>query len=100
MNVFTSYSWPGNIRELKNTVEYIINIADEKDNVISLKHLPPKLTGSVEQKQIKTLAQLEKEAIEDLLEKFGTSSKGKTKAAEALDISLATLYRKLKQYNL
>ena len=96
MNIFTSYTWPGNIRELKNIIEYIINVIDEKENIISEKHLPPKF----ENKGIKTLAELEKEAIKNLLEKFGTSSKDKIKTAKALDISLATLYRKIKQYNL
>lgn len=100
MDIFTSYTWPGNIRELKNIIEYIINVIDEKENIISEKHLPPKLVNTFENKGIKTLAELEKEAIKNLLEKFGTSSKDKIKTAKALDISLATLYRKIKQYNL
>lgn len=100
MSVFLTYSWPGNIRELKNIVEYAVNVVDEWDSVISLKHLPPRLTNSMNKKEIKTLAQMEKEAIQTLLERFGTSSKDKIKVAETLDISLATLYRKLKQYNL
>lgn len=100
MNTFLSYNWPGNIRELKNVIEYIINVVDEKDNVISAKHLPPKFVKSIDKKEIKTLAQMEKEAIEELLKIFGKTSKGKLKTAETLDISLATLYRKLKQYNL
>ena len=53
-----------------------------------------------ENKGIKTLAEMEKEAIRNLLEKFGKSSKSKVKIAKSLDISLATLYRKIKQYNL
>lgn len=97
---FLTYSWPGNIRELKNIIEYAINVIDEKENIIFLKHLPPRLVNSFENKQIKTLAELEKEAIKSLLEKFGASSKDKVKIAKTLDISLATLYRKIKQYNL
>ena len=97
---FLTYSWPGNIRELKNIIEYAINVIDEKENIIFLKHLPPRLVNSFENKQIKTLAELEKEAIKSLLEKFGASSKDKVKIAKSLDISLATLYRKIKQYNL
>lgn len=97
---FLTYSWPGNIRELKNIIEYAINVIDEKENIIFLKHLPPRLANSFENKQIKTLAELEKEAIKNLLEKFGSSSKDKVKIAKTLDISLATLYRKIKQYNL
>lgn len=100
MSLFLSYSWPGNIRELKNITEYIINVIEERDLMITVKHLPPKLTNSLNIKEIKTLAEIEKEAIETLLLKYGRSSKDKVKVAETLDISLATLYRKLKLYNL
>ena len=100
MKAFTSYSWPGNIRELKNVVEYIINVVDERDPFISLKHLPPRFVNSSEKYEIKTLAEMEKDAIKTLMQRFGTSSKDKVKIAETLDISLATLYRKIKQYNL
>lgn len=100
MFLFLSYSWPGNIRELKNITEYIINVIEERDLMITVKHLPPKLTNSLNIKEIKTLAEIEKEAIETFLLKYGRSSKDKVKVAETLDISLATLYRKLKLYNL
>ena len=100
MKAFTSYGWPGNIRELKNVIEYIINVVDERDSFISLKHLPPRFVISSEEKKIQTLAEMEKDAIKTLLQRFGTSSKDKVKIAETLDISLATLYRKLKQYSL
>ena len=100
MSIFLSYSWPGNIRELKNITEYIINVIEERDLMITVKHLPPKLTNSLNIKEIKTLAEIEKEAIETLLLKYGRSSKDKIKVANTLDISLATLYRKLKLYNL
>ena len=100
MSIFLSYSWPGNIRELKNITEYIINVIEERDLMITVKHLPPKLTNSLNIKEIKTLAEIEKEAIETLLLKYGHSSKDKIKVANTLDISLATLYRKLKLYNL
>ena len=56
--------------------------------------------NTFENKEIKTLAELEKDAIKSLLGKFGNSSKDKIKVANTLDISLATLYRKIKQYNL
>lgn len=100
MKMFLTYSWPGNIRELKNIVEYIINIVDERDSFISLKHLPPRFINSSDKKEIKTLAEMEKDAIKTLLETFGTSSKDKIKIAKTLDISLATLYRKIEKYNL
>lgn len=97
---FISYTWPGNIRELKNVIEYAINIIDENDNIILLEHLPNKITQKMEINNLKTLAEIEKDTIKDLLIKFGISSKSKVKIAKTLDISLATLYRKLKLYNL
>ena len=98
---FISYNWPGNIRELKNIVEYIINVVDEKDSFISLNHLPPKFSKiSSDKKKLRTLAEIEKDEIKILIKEFGTSSKAKIKIAKILDIGLATLYRKIKNYNL
>lgn len=101
MKIFTSYSWPGNIRELKNVVEYIVNVIEEKDSFISLKHLPPKIFKiSHEKKGFRTLAEIEKDEISALIKEFGTSSKAKLEIAKILNIGRATLYRKMKQYNL
>ena len=100
IDFFQSYSWPGNIRELKNICEYIVNVIDERERVILLKHLPQKLFKPLLLRENKTLAELEKEAIENLIKKYGTSSKGKEKIAKVLDIGIATLYRKFKLYNL
>lgn len=100
IDFFQSYSWPGNIRELKNICEYIVNVIDERERVILLKHLPQKLFKPLLLRENKTLAELEKEAIENLIKKYGTSSKGKEKIAKVLDIGIATLYRKIKLYNL
>lgn len=100
MEFFQSYSWPGNIRELKNVTEYIVNVIEEKDNEILLKHLPNKLFKSSNIIEDKTLAEIEKETIQNLLIKYGSSSKDKEKISEILDIGIATLYRKIKLYNL
>lgn len=100
MKILLNYNWPGNIRELKNSIEYMVTISDETEQVITTKHLPSKLSTNLKTQEVKTLAQLEKEAIENLLEKYGNSSKDKIKIAKTLDISLATLYRKIKAYNL
>ena len=44
------------------------------------------------------LAELEKKAITQALQRFGMSAKGKQQAANALGIGIATLYRKIKEY--
>lgn len=95
-----TYHWPGNVRELENTIEYAVNI--ETGSMISSRSLPARIKASATAPQklpgIVPLAELEKSAILNALNKFGVSAEGKHKAAQALGISKATLYRKLKEY--
>jgi len=100
INIFLKYNWPGNIRELKNIIEYSLTISDSFDHTITPKDLPPKLIYSINNNSIKTLAEIEKDAISNLLIKYGNSSKNKEEIANILGIGIATLYRKIKQYNL
>ena len=98
---FLEYSWPGNIRELKNTIEYCMNMIEENEKTIDLKHLPPKFLGNKEKdEKIKTLKELEKEAISNLLKIYGNSSEAKKIIAKSLGIGIATFYRNLSSYNL
>ena len=98
---FLEYSWPGNIRELKNTIEYCMNMIEENEKTIDLKHLPPKFLGNKEKdEKIKTLKELEKEAISKLLKIYGNSSEAKKIIAKSLGVGIATLYRKFSSYNL
>ena len=50
--------------------------------------------------QIKTIEQLEKEAIENAINKYGTNTEGMKKVADALNIGIATLYRKIKKFDI
>ncbi|MGL6104764.1 helix-turn-helix domain-containing protein [Romboutsia sp.] len=50
--------------------------------------------------EIKTMEELEKEAIENGIKKYGSNTEGMKKAAEALNIGIATLYRKIKKYDI
>ncbi|MBC2722780.1 MAG: sigma 54-interacting transcriptional regulator, partial [Desulfosporosinus sp.] len=94
------YSWPGNVRELQNIIEYAMNLA--KDSTLTEEHLSPRL------KNIKTqneedefnLEKVERETIKRCYQMFGAGVQGKEKAAKALGIGIATLYRKLARYNI
>jgi len=96
-----NYSWPGNIRELQNTVEYAVNIV--KGNFISIKDLPPRKFSYEEEPTeteyglIRPLKEVEALYIDRALKKYGDTLEGKENAAKALGISRATLYRKIQE---
>ncbi|MFA4884402.1 MAG: helix-turn-helix domain-containing protein [Desulfotomaculaceae bacterium] len=101
------YYWPGNVRELVYAVEYAINL--EENSLISLESLPPELREETKKRtrdgiagdgRLLQLAQLEKEAIAVALDRYGWTDEGKIRAARALGISRATIYRKIQRYGL
>lgn len=101
LNILYYYDWPGNIRELKNTIEFAANMTD--DYTIKPEHLPKIIqTEGIKKNivKIKTLEEVVREAeiheIKKLLLLFGDTVEGKKQTAEVLGISLATLYNKLK----
>jgi transcriptional regulator with PAS, ATPase and Fis domain len=95
----TAYHWPGNIRELKNLVEYICNM--ENDKTATIISLPAKIKDNLLKfgtpKLIKINPdELERLKIKEALRVLGNTTEGKRQAAHHLGMSLATLYRKLK----
>ena len=103
IEAMVEHNWPGNVRELENAIEYAVNVCDE--NRLERHHLPKRiltdiqsapLQNSVSEAKIKTLADLETEAIHDAISCYGESGEALEKVAKALGISRATLYRKLK----
>ena len=101
VNILYNYDWPGNIRELKNTIEFATNMMD--DYTIKTEHLPKIIQMEGVKKNIiklrpldEAIRALEISEIKNALITYGNTVGGKKKAAEALGISLATLYNKLK----
>lgn len=99
MDTLISYHWPGNVRELKNVVENVAIFAG--DGLVTKDLLPGNLNRKLTPgKSLNipagmTMDELEKEAIYQTLDLYDNN---KTRAAEALNIGLRTLQRKLKDY--
>lgn len=96
------YHWPGNIRELQNTMEYVINMMRYTEK-ISYKLLPPKILKENLGFPIDNdynLENLEKKLIKKLLDIYGNTSDSKIIVANKLGISRSTLYRKITKYKL
>jgi transcriptional regulator with PAS, ATPase and Fis domain len=92
------YSWPGNVRELQNLIEYAINF--EKHDIITLNtiagRIEPNKSRIDEDKTFKDMVtEFEKQVIYDYMERYGYDTDCKKLIAKKLNISTATLYRKL-----
>jgi DNA-binding NtrC family response regulator len=90
------YDWPGNIRELKNTLQYASAIAS--GNRIGIDDLPKKIVDAcVPEKKFKSKDLMEKELIAATLKECNYN---KSHAASLLGLSRATIYNKIRQYGL
>ncbi|QDV43727.1 Transcriptional regulatory protein ZraR [Stieleria neptunia] len=99
LEAMKAYKWPGNVRELRNTLEGIIVLT--LDEIIEEQHLPPHILAAESAQAIihpgMTLAEIEREAIRRTLEHTGGH---RSKTAELLGISVRTLQRKLKEFDM
>jgi len=102
-----AYDWPGNARELRNTMERAVILCPDGAPV-DTGHLPPNFgkaqtsgvhipdAGIVQVRVGSTVDQAEKALILRTLDAMGQN---KTRAAEVLGVSLKTLHNKLKEYS-
>ena len=101
----TSYDWPGNVRELQNIMQLCVSLTEE-GGILTSSALPEYMITNVRDETgsssstlsvVKTLAELEKEAIQSAI----VYSKGNlVQAAKVLGIGRTTLYRKIEKYGL
>lgn len=101
--IFVEYSWPGNVREIENVLEYAMNM--ENGNYINLNSIPDYLVNTLDSQSDKeSLKQMvcdfEKRILHSRIQRYGADLNAKNRIAEELDIGIASLYRKLKKYNL
>jgi len=98
---FKQYDWPGNVREMENVIEYAVNMCQA--DFLSMTDLPQTLNQALaDQKQsfLMPLEDLERKAIQEALQVYGRNKEGIQTIIDVLKISRATLYRKIKQYEL
>jgi transcriptional regulator with PAS, ATPase and Fis domain len=104
MKSFLQYDWPGNVRELENCIARALALGE--DNKIDIEDLPPAFRDTQQTTLIvdegialstTALADLERITIQRVFEQ---ARGDKVLAGKMLGISRATLYRKLKRYNI
>ena len=99
IQLFQSYAWPGNLRQMKNVVKYATLLASGR--YITRQELPEELLESVSKPSTADLS-LHDERHERtmILKALEESGNNKTRAAMLLGIDRKTLYNKLKNYQL
>jgi two-component system, NtrC family, response regulator AtoC len=106
MKSLLQYDWPGNVRELENCVARAVTLGDQK--TIDVKDLPPSIRSeqpesdqapTQDSSSLSTTALAEMERM-TILRVFEQARGDKALAGKMLGISRATLYRKLKRYNI
>jgi transcriptional regulator with PAS, ATPase and Fis domain len=106
MKSMLQYDWPGNVRELENCVARAVTLGDRQ--IIDVGDLPPAIrseqhqsitTSTMDPASLSTTALAEMERM-TILRVFEQANGDKALAGKMLGISRATLYRKLKRYNI
>jgi DNA-binding NtrC family response regulator len=103
MKALLEYDWPGNVRELENCLERAVALGDQR--IIEVHDLPPAIARSEVQAEALDSPEFSGTDLEDIeratIERVFSQVKGdKALAGKMLGISRATLYRKLKRYNI
>ncbi len=96
MKILMQYEWPGNIRELRNTIERALVLVGKKNRIEPEDINLPRISKP-DYPELSSLEELEKSHIQRILEQTNWNI---SRSAEILKIDRVTLYNKIKKYNL
>jgi transcriptional regulator with GAF, ATPase, and Fis domain len=99
LDLFQSYPWPGNIRELQNVIERSIIVCETESFSVDeswLSRQPPATEPTGQNELVRRLDAQEKEAIEAALRESGGRVFGPSGAAARLGVSRSTLESKIR----
>ncbi|MGM0575425.1 MAG: sigma-54 interaction domain-containing protein [Myxococcota bacterium] len=98
MDAMLGYDWPGNVRELRNVVEYAYAIGDGP--VLTLSELTPELRGEPPPRSARGHEPGEQTERQRILRALAQTGGRKGEAADLLDVSRSTLWRKMREYRI
>lgn len=99
MDLLMNYNWPGNIRELENTIEYAF-LRSKREDYLCVCSLPPQVRSNSTCIDKLTIKELElDEKTETLLSLLRQNNWNKTRVAKILGINRSTIHRQLKNLN-
>ncbi len=93
MEVFLSYAWPGNVRQLKNVIERAVVLS--RGRRITVDELPEELRGCRKDAELRSITPLKALEIRAIVDAVRDCSGNKSKAARKLGISRKALYKRL-----
>jgi Nif-specific regulatory protein len=96
VDILINHSWPGNIRELENTIERAVVITETDE--IQKKDLP--IDIATHYHDVRKFWSLESIEREHILKVLGLVRGNKSKASRLLGLDVTTLWRKIKKYNI
>lgn len=102
LQVFRTYDWPGNLRELKNVIKRMVLLT--KTSIASIDTLPDEMIDSIAtqpKKQTVDLKAMQEAGEKEMITRVLIETKyNKTKAAKLLNIDRKTLYYKMELYGI
>ena len=102
--VLIENEWPGNWKELEAVIKLLVE-STKNNGIIEFESIPEKIRFKDDyydkkNRKIRKITEIEREEIIAALIQYGVETEGKQKAAKKLGIGIATLYRKMENYQI